>query len=42
MTANEARRALAQMTPQERQLFQDGFVSRFIETLNQVGDRRIS
>lgn len=40
MTANEARRALAQMTPQERQLFQDGFVSRFIETLNQVGDRR--
>jgi hypothetical protein len=40
MTADEARRALAQMTPQERQLFQDGFVSRFIETLNQVGDRR--
>jgi hypothetical protein len=40
MTAGEARRALAQMTPQERQLFQDGFVSRFIETLNQVGDRR--
>lgn len=40
MTATDARRALAQMTPQERQLFQDGFVSRFIETLNQVGDRR--
>jgi hypothetical protein len=40
MTANEARRALAQMTPQERQLFQDGFVSRFVETLNQTGDRR--
>lgn len=40
MTAAEARRALAQMTPQERQLFQDGFVSRFIDTLNQVGDRR--
>jgi hypothetical protein len=40
MTAAEARRALSQMTPQERQLFQDGFVSRFIETLNQVGDRR--
>ncbi|MCS3692008.1 hypothetical protein ABIF07_001076 [Bradyrhizobium elkanii] len=40
MTAGDARRALAQMTPQERQLFQDGFVSRFIETLNQVGDRR--
>jgi hypothetical protein len=40
MTAAEARRALAQMSPQERQLFQDGFVSRFIDTLNQVGDRR--
>jgi len=40
MTSAEARRALSQMSPQERQLFQDGFVSRFIETLNQVGDRR--
>jgi hypothetical protein len=40
MTAAEARRALVQMSPQERQLFQDGFVSRFIDTLNQVGDRR--
>ncbi|MFA5952923.1 MAG: hypothetical protein WC807_21920, partial [Hyphomicrobium sp.] len=40
MTSNDARRALAHMTPQERQLFQDGFVSRFIETLNAVGDRR--
>lgn len=38
--AGEARRALTQMTPQERQLFQDGFVSRFVETLGQVGDRR--
>ncbi len=40
MTSAEARRALSQMTPQERQLFQDGFVSRFTETLNAVGDRR--
>jgi hypothetical protein len=40
MTAGDARRALAQMTPQERQLFQDGFVSRFVEQLSQVGDRR--
>jgi hypothetical protein len=40
MSANEARRALTQMSPQERQLFQDGFVSRFVETLGQVGDRR--
>lgn len=36
----ETRRALAKMTPTERQLFQDGFVSRYMETLNQVGDRR--
>jgi hypothetical protein len=28
------------MSPTERQLFQDGFVSRLIETLNQTGDRR--
>jgi hypothetical protein len=40
MSATEARRALTQMSPQERQLFQDGFVSRFVETLSQVGDRR--
>lgn len=36
----EARRALARMTPTERQLFQDGFVSRYIETLDRTGDRR--
>jgi hypothetical protein len=36
----EARRALAEMSPQERQLFQDGYVSRYIETLNATGDRR--
>jgi hypothetical protein len=36
----EARRALAQMSPTERQLFQDGFVSRYIETLDKAGDRR--
>lgn len=36
----EARQALAQMTPTERQLFQDGFVSRFIDHLSEVGDRR--
>lgn len=40
MTSAEARRALAQMTSTERQLFQDGFVSRFTDQLNQVGDRR--
>jgi len=36
----EARQALARMSPVERQLFQDGFVSRFIETLEKTGDRR--
>lgn len=36
----EARDALARMTPNERQLFQDGFVSRFVEGLNEVGNRR--
>lgn len=34
------RQALARMTPTERRLFQDGFVSRYVETLNRVGDRR--
>jgi hypothetical protein len=29
-----------QATATERQLFQDGFISRYIETLNKVGDRR--
>jgi hypothetical protein len=37
---NEVRRQLSKMTPTERQLFQDGFVSRFVETLNKTGDRR--
>lgn len=40
MTSHEARRALIQMSPTERQLFQDGFVSRLVDTLNQTGDRR--
>lgn len=40
MSASEARRALSQMSPTERQLFQDGFVSKYIETLGQIGDRR--
>lgn len=36
----ETRRALAGMSPQERQLFQDGYVSRLVETIEQTGDRR--
>lgn len=38
--AREARQALGRMSPNERQLFQDGFVSRLIETVDKVGDRR--
>lgn len=38
--AGEARRALAQMSATERQLFQDGFVSRYVEQINATGDRR--
>lgn len=36
----EAAEALAKMSPMERQLFQDGFVSKFIDTLSEAGDRR--
>lgn len=36
----EARRQLARMSPQERQLFQDGYVSRLIEQVEKTGDRR--
>jgi len=34
------RRQLAKMSPQERQLFQDGYVSRLVETIENTGDRR--
>lgn len=34
-----ARTALAKMSPTERQLFQDGFVSRYLEVLDQIPDR---
>jgi len=37
---SDVRRALGHMTPTERQLFQDGFVSKFTSDLNQIGDRR--
>lgn len=40
MSSADARRALSKMSPQERQLFQDGFVSEFIGALEKVGDRR--
>lgn len=36
----DAQRALAKFNPLERKLFQDGFVSRLIEQMNQSGDRR--
>ncbi len=37
---SDVRRALSHMTPTERQLFQDGFVSEYIANLNKIGDRR--
>lgn len=40
MSSHEARNALARMSDTERQLFQDGFASKLIESLNNVGDRR--
>jgi hypothetical protein len=40
VSISDARRAMAEMSPIERQLFQDGFVSRFIEMLDKTGDRR--
>jgi len=35
----QTRAALAKMSPMERQLFQDGFVSRYMEVLDKVPDR---
>lgn len=40
MENGQARAALARMSPTERQLFQDGFVSQFVNRLNETGDRR--
>jgi hypothetical protein len=34
------RRQLSRMSPQERQMFQDGYVSRLVETIEKTGDRR--
>lgn len=36
----QTRQALARMSPAERQLFQDGFVSRLIESIDRAPDRR--
>lgn len=36
----EARAAIAEMRPLERQLFQDGFVSRYVENIRNSPDRR--
>jgi hypothetical protein len=40
MNNGEMRAAVAKMSPQERQLFQDGFVDRFVQQIREVGDRR--
>lgn len=37
---DEARRELSNMKPNERQLFQDGFISQYLDALSRVGDRR--
>jgi alpha-D-ribose 1-methylphosphonate 5-triphosphate synthase subunit PhnG len=37
---SEVRQILGRMSPQEKQLFTDGFVSRFVEDLSNVADRR--
>lgn len=37
---DESRAAIARMSPQERQLFQDGYVSQLVDKLNAVPDRR--
>lgn len=34
------RREIAKMSPEERQLFQDGYVSRLVENIEKTGDRR--
>jgi hypothetical protein len=36
----DTRRQLSKMSPAERQLFQDGYVSRLVETIEKTGDRR--
>jgi hypothetical protein len=36
----QTRRELARMSAPERQLFQDGYVSRLVETIEKTGDRR--
>lgn len=36
----EARKALAKMSAEERQLFQDGYISRLVQTVEKTGDRR--
>jgi hypothetical protein len=36
----DARRALSKMSPTERQLFQDGFVSKFTDDLSKISERR--
>jgi hypothetical protein len=35
-----ARKQLAKMSAEEKQLFQDGYVSRLVETIEKTGDRR--
>jgi hypothetical protein len=40
MDPRDIARGLSKFSPTERNLFQDGFVSEYLKTLNRVGDRR--
>jgi hypothetical protein len=40
LSNREVARGLSKMSPEERKLAQDGFVDRYIQTLQEVGDRR--
>lgn len=37
---HDAHKALSKMTPEERELFREGFVSKLVETVEATGDRR--
>lgn len=40
MTSNQAERTLARMTPNERQFFQEGYLSELLRKVESTGDRR--
>lgn len=40
VSVRDARRGLAQFTPQEQDLFRQGYISKYLEKVTQTGDRR--